>query len=330
MGQAFRSVVLVVGVGAVLSVGLIVTNQTAQAVQLASTIHPNLGTVTLWSLVVVYASVVGMPVVLFLRLPKSLTPPSKAEGSEFDSHLKKLGERLATSPHLKGRDLSDQSKIEQAIADLGEKVNAIVKESAMTVFLSTAVSQSGRLDGLLVMAAQSRMVWRIAHLYGQRPGPGDIARLYGTVAASVFVASEIDDIDLEEQVEPILSSAMGALGASVPGLQVAGTILANCVLSGSANAFLTLRVGMVAKRYCGATVLQKKSVLRREATAEAASALGKIVSEGTSKLSGAIWKASVNKFGDAVSGASDYAKGAGSKLWAKVRRQGFEPQSEVG
>ena len=61
----------------------------------------------------------------------------------------------------------------------------------------------------------------------------------------------MQEIDLGEQVEPILSSAVGALGASVPGFQVAGTILANCVLSGSANAFLTLRVAMIARRYCG-------------------------------------------------------------------------------
>jgi hypothetical protein len=32
--------------------------------------------------------------------------------------------------------------------------------------------------------------------------------------------------------------------------------------------------------------------------------------------------------GDAVTGASGYAKDAGSKLWAKVRR--FEQQPEVG
>jgi Domain of unknown function (DUF697) len=330
MGRAFRTVVLVVGGGALLSAGVLVVNQTAQVVQLAATIHPNLGTATLWTLVSVYAAAVGVPLVLYVRLPSRLVPPASEDDPEFESHIRKLGDRLATSLHLAGRDLSSRRGVEEAIAVLGVRADDIVREAATTVFLSTAVSQSGRLDGLLVIAAQSRMVWRIAHLYGQRPTPRELARLYAAVAGTVFVAAEIDDLDLQEQVEPILSSAMGALGASLPGFQVAGTILANCVLSGSANAFLTLRVGMVAKRCCGATVVQRRSALRRAATAEAAGHLGRIVSEGTSKLTGAIWKASVGKVGDAVTGASGYAKDAGSKLWAKVSSRRFEQQPDAG
>jgi hypothetical protein len=45
---------------------------------------------------------------------------------------------------------------------------------------------------------------------------------------------------------------------------------------------------------------------------------------------GAIWKASLSKVGDAVTGASDYAKDARSKLWAKVSRRRFEQQPDVG
>jgi hypothetical protein len=330
MGKALRGVALILGGGALLSVGVLVVNQTAQVVQLAATVHPDLGRATLWTLVAAYVAAVGVPLVLFVRLPKPLVPPSSEDSPEFESHLKKLGERLATSPHLSGRDLSDRKGVEDALAILGAKADAIVRDAATIVFLSTAVSQGGRLDGLLVLAAQSRMVWRIAHLYGQRPSPRELARLYATVGATVFVAGEINDLDLGDQVEPILAAAMGALGASLPGMQVAGTILANCVLSGGANAFLTLRVGMVAKRCCGATVIERRSALRRAATAEAAAHLGKIVSDGTARLTGAIWKASVTRIGGAMTGASDYAKDAGSKLWAKVRSQRVEPRPEVG
>jgi hypothetical protein len=330
MGQGLRTVVLVIGVGAVLCVGVVVVNQTAQIVQLASTVHPGLGTATLWTLVGVYAATIGVPLILFIRLPSALVPPASEDAPEFESHLRKLGDRLADSPHLAGRDLSDRQGIEEALAVLGQRADVIVREAATTVFISTAVSQSGRLDGLLVLAAQSRMVWRVAHLYRQRPSPRELARLYGTVAATVFVAGELEELDLGEQVEPILSSAVSALGASLPGFQVAGTILANCVLSGSANAFLTLRVGMIAKRTCASTVLVRRADLRRAATAEAAGHLGKIVSEGSAKLTGAIWKASVTRVGEAVSGASSSAKQAGSKFLARVRGRGFGPQPDLG
>jgi uncharacterized protein (DUF697 family) len=326
MSRTLRYLVWLVGGGAVLSVGVVVVNQSAQFVQLASTIHPGLGTATAWTLVAIYTAALGVPLVLFIRLPTALVPPSSADSPEFASHLKMLGQRLTTSPHLAGRDLSDRSRVEEALAELGDRADLIVREAATTVFLATAVSQGGRLDSLLVLATQSRMVWRIAHLYGQRPSPRELARLYANVAGTVFLAGELNDLDLGDQVEPILTSAIGSLGASVPGFQVAGTILANCVLSGSANAFLTLRVGMVAKRSCGATVLEPKAALRRAATLEASKHLGKIVSEGTAKLTSAIWKASVTKVGDVMNGASDYAKDAGSKLLAKVRSRRFGEQ----
>ena len=72
---------------------------------------------------------------------------------------------------------------------------------------------------------------------------------------------------------------------------------------------LKLREGIVANRYCEATVVQRRFALRRAATAEAAVDLGRIVSVGTAKRTGAIWKASVSKVGDAVTGASVYREG---------------------
>src|SRR5262249_47555512 len=160
----------------------------------------------LWSLVAAYAGLVGVPVVLFLRLPSPLIPPETRDGPEFEAHLKRLGERLAKNPHLAGREVADHRGVKEALGVLGERADAIVREAAASVFLATAVSQSGRLDGLLVLAAQSRMVWRIAQVYYQRPTARDLTHLYANVVGTAFVAGELQDIDLGEQVEPILSS----------------------------------------------------------------------------------------------------------------------------
>ena len=319
------------GGGAILvSFAVLVVNQTAQVVQLATTIHPTLGTATLCGLVTTYAALVGVPVVMVLRLPRPLSPPARDEGREFDLHLRRLAERLAPSPFLAGHDLSHRRGIEDALRLLDERATAVAREAASGVFLATAVSQSGRLDGLVVLAAQSRMVWRVAHVYHQRPTLRDMVHLYANVAGTAFVAGELQEIDLGEQVEPILSSSVGALGASVPGFHVAGTILANCVLSGSANAFLTLRVGMIAKRYCGSLVLERRPALRRLATAEAARCLGPIVADGSGRVTRAIWRASANKIGDAVSGASGFAKESSARLLAKVRTYRSKEQPDFG
>jgi len=60
----------------------------------------------------------------------------------------------------------------------------------------------------------------------------------------------------------------------------------------AANAFLTLRVGIVAKRYCGSLVVVEKRGLRRMATAEAAKLLGTIVKQGSARLTKILWSAS--------------------------------------
>jgi hypothetical protein len=76
-------------------------------------------------------------------------------------------------------------------------------------------------------------------------------------------------------------------------------LLASSVLSGSANAFLTLRVGMITKEYCRCTVRVEKTGLRRAATLKAAKLLGSIVREGTVKLSKATVNASKMKLSQA-------------------------------
>ena len=134
------------------------------------------------------------------------------------------------------------------------------------------------------------MVWRIARLYYQRPMLRDLIQLYANVAGTAFLAGEIEDVDISEQVEPVLSSALGAMAVSIPGFQLAASILVNSVLTGTANAFLTLRVGIIARRYCGSLVVAERRTLRRAASAEAAKLLGTIVRQGTTKLSRALWE----------------------------------------
>src|SRR5690606_32315716 len=122
------------------------------------------------------------------------------------------------------------------------RADEIVRSTASVVFLSTAVSQNGQFDAMIVLAAQSRMVWQIAHLYSQRPTARDMTRLYANVAATAFAAGAIDEIDLNEQIQPILGSTIGSMAGAIPGLQVATAVLVNSVMSGTANAYLTLRV----------------------------------------------------------------------------------------
>ncbi len=326
MNKALKKIVLFTSFLILVLFILFVINQTAQVVQLADKVSPSFGNFVFWALLLVYAIFLFIPMFLFLSLPKSLTPPKSEHAPEFNSHLAALKKRLASNSHLKGLEVSSRQHVEEALSILGKKSDEIIQQTASTVFISTAVSQSGRLDAFLVLSAQSRMVWRIARLYYQRPTLRDLIHLYANVAGTAFLASEFDDIDISEQVEPVLSSTLGALAVTIPGVQLAASILVNSVLTGAANAFFTLRVGIIARRYCGSLVISEKRALRRAASAEAAKLLGSIVRQGTTRLSKALWKVSKGKVGGLFSGMKEYAKEAGSSLLAKV---GLQKTKEV-
>jgi hypothetical protein len=111
-------------------------------------------------------------------------------------------------------------------------------------------------------------------------------QVYANVASTALIAAGIEDIDVDVLVGTICGSTI----AAIPGMH----LLASSILSGSANAFLTLRVGMITKEYCRCTVRVEKAG-RRAATVKAAKLLGSIVREGTVKLSKATVNASKTK-----------------------------------
>ena len=173
-----------------------VVNQTAQVVELAKQVHPVLGTVTLWGLLLTYTGLIAVPIVIVLRMPRALTPPADETGPEFRPTWSSWAAAWKPTPAWPWpgeRPARRDGRRGVHFGTLDVEANAIVKQMATTVFLTTAVSQSGRLDALLVLMAQSRMIWRIAHLYYQRPSLREMAHLYTNVAATAFVAGELDD-----------------------------------------------------------------------------------------------------------------------------------------
>ena len=108
MHSTFRRIAILGSALLLLSLGVVLVNQTAQVVALAGTVHPALGRAVLWALLAGYAVLLGVPLILLLRLPPRLTPPATAEAPEFPRHLAALRRRLRDNPHLgpRARSLS--------------------------------------------------------------------------------------------------------------------------------------------------------------------------------------------------------------------------------
>jgi Domain of unknown function (DUF697) len=271
---------------------LVVVRETVGVIALARHFHPVAGQVMLWVLVLVYAICLGVPLFLFLRLPKPLTPPASDTDPAFPAHLAQLRQRLLENPHLRGVPIApDRPSIETALDVLEKRADEEIRKEASLVFLTTAVSQSGRLDGLFVLVAQTRLIWKVAHIYRQRAGARELLHLYANVATTVFAAESLEDLDLAEVAEPLMAPLLEAAGVGVTVvLAPVATVLADCLLQGTVNALLTFRVGCIAKRYSAGMPLPNPKLVRKAATREAAVMLGGVITELTKKVTKAVWE----------------------------------------
>src|SRR5882762_7797777 len=298
-------------------VSLIVAGATS-LISLADRIHPVAGMIVFWAVCLTAGFFALYCAIAYARLPAALVPPEEDSGPKHDAYLQALRIRLAANPRTRDLTLVTKEEIEKAVGHLSAQADLVVRRTASTVFLSTALMQNGRLDGLIVLFTQIQMVGRIARIYVQRPSPRELLRLYANVGGTAFVASSLESLDLGEMVAPLAVSVVPALKSGIPGLSGISALLVKCVSNGAANAFLTLRVGEVARRYCALTSRHSPEAIRRFATAAAVQHLGRIVRENGALVVRKIWASTGRALIESgVSKAEDIA-GATRDLFGKI------------
>ena len=298
-------------------VSLIVAGATS-LISLADRIHPVAGTVVFWAVCLTAGFFALYCTIAYARLPAALVPPEEDSGPKHDAYLQALRVRLAANPRTRDLPLVTREEIERAVGHLSAQADLVVRRTASTVFLSTALMQNGRLDGLIVLFTQIQMVGRIARIYVQRPSPRELMRLYANVVGTAFIASGLESLDLGEMVAPLAVSVVPALKGGIPGLSGISALLVKCVSNGAANAFLTLRVGEVARRYCELTSRCPAELIRKSATAAAVQHLGRIVRENGALVVKKIWASTGRALIDSgVSKAEDIA-GATRDLFGRI------------
>jgi hypothetical protein len=269
--------------------------------------------------------------VRILRLPSSLVWPGEAAGPKWKRYLERYASRLLRNrivleeyggvatlrraldeSKARKRDEPGDGALEGEIAEviklLDGKARAAITRHAAAVFAATAVSQSGRLDTAIVFSAQLRLVKEVAEIYYQRPHPRELWALYLNVGASGFVAGEIQDSELLAVLgAPVSAGLSGFL--PVGGTDPLVSLLVGSLLDGSANALLTLRIGVLASRYCGIRLEESHRAMARSASLEAARLLAGVVAQGAGRVATATRKLML---GGAVRSTARAAKGAAS------------------
>jgi Domain of unknown function (DUF697) len=285
-----RIIVVAVVLVTICLVCLIVAGVTS-LISLADRIHPVAGSAVFWSVCLAAGFFALYCVIAYAKLPPALVPPEETSGPKHEAYLEALRLRLAANPRMRGESITTEEGIESAVAHLSREADAVVRRTASTVFLSTALMQNGRLDALILLFTQIQMVGRVARIYVQRPSPRELIRLYANVAGTAFISSGLESLDLGEMVAPLATSIVPALKGGIPGLSGISALLVRCVSNGAANAFLTLRVGEVARRYCELTSRCPPELIRKSATAAAVQHLGRIVRENGALVVRKIWEA---------------------------------------
>jgi Domain of unknown function (DUF697) len=287
-----RLIMFVAVLTAICILSIIVAGLTS-LVSLAERIHPVVGQIVFWSVCAGLAILALYGLFAYARMPAALIAPQTDTGPEFDTYINSLRTRLRANQRTKNMPLDGLPEIEAALSELSIEADTIVRRTASTVFLSTALLQNGRLDGMIVLFTQIRMVWRIARVYVQRPSPREMLRLYVNVAGTAFVASGLESLDIGQMFAPLATSVVPALKGAIPGLSGISHLLVRCVSNGAANAFLTLRVGEVARRYCALTSAPSADGIRKSATADAVKHLGRIVRENGALVANKVWDSTV-------------------------------------
>ena len=289
-----------------------------QLAAVADRIHVGAGQPVFWLLLGTVVVLVGAPIALFIRLPKALVAPPDESEPAYSAYQKSLGQHLKSHPKFKAANWPEAAPNSWALSQLGEDADKCIRGTASGIFLSTALMQNGRLDGMMMFAAQLHLVWKVASIYHLRPSPRQILYLYSNVGAAMLVATNIDDVDFAELTSPIVAAVVPSISGAVPGLQGIAGLLVNSLASGAANAFLTLRVGLIAKEYCAPLLEPSVSTVRKSATKAALQMLADITKESGSKVAKGVWTASTVAVKKAAIESYQAVKTTSSKVLKKT------------
>lgn len=304
----------ILSTGVVIWCAVFAVSMVSQLADAADRLHAGAGQAVFWSLLLLLLATVVAPTIWLLRLPPALRPPATTDAASLTAYQERLRMHLARNPRLAGHVLDSEAAINQALQQLRTAAEAETKRTAGSVLVSTALLQNGRLDGLVVLVSQIQLVWRIARIYGLRPSLQQMSYLYSNVGACVLIASSLEEVDFAELSAPIVQSATPAAMGSIPGLGGVGNLLTNSLASGSANAFLTLRVGLVADAYCAPQHSPDRSSIRQNATHRAAVLLGSIVKDCGTQITQAVYGRIKHSVVSTAQAAADSVKQAGRSV----------------
>ncbi len=158
-----------------------------------------------------------------------------------------------------------------------KELNKMIVSHAETVYLSTAISQNGRLDAIAVLTINLKLIKNLVLKCGFRPSYYSLGKLSLNVLSTAIIAENLEEMNFSE-VFP--SSGVNAL-SEIPLLKT----VTGSFAQGMGNALLSLRVGIICRNYLFMNIKGlKKNEIRKLAFGEAVVLLPRVLVESMKKL----------------------------------------------
>lgn len=209
-------------------------------------------------------------ILIFNPIRIILTSPDLSVITTFDSDDKKYNHlyKKVAKNIVKNNELSDENKLLlteyknvnelklnlQVVFDkeVKKQLNKIIISRAKTVMISTAISQNAHIDMFTVYAVNLNLIKTLVEKCGFRPSYKNLSKLSVKVLGTALIADGLQSLSLDDVLP---NSAMGVLN-NIPLIKP----VLSSVMQGVANALLTIRVGVVTRKY----LFKDGSVITRE------------------------------------------------------------------
>lgn len=140
---------------------------------------------------------------------------------------------------LKQGNQADDLLIEFFTEKFSPVIDSEIKSAAKTAFVTTAISQTAFYDMFSMLSVNLHLIRTIVESCGYRPSGAALLGLYVRILKATFLAGGLEEMDLEE----LLPLVTGNAAMKLPGLVFASAA------QGTVNAFMTIRVGILTKKY---------------------------------------------------------------------------------
>ena len=236
-------------------------------------IHKIAGYVGIGVAVIIYIFVYIIPIIKIKNTKAFITNVDQSNASKAQKYNRELRNSIADkmidlkantegvgwySDELIGklaiaRQTKNDKEIKNVLTSIYDKdvrlaSNKMIRDHAFKVGITTALSQSEKVDTLFVAAYNLSLIKDIVFLYGYRPSDAKLAKIYQSVIVDALIAYGVGNAT-GSMATTAVTKFGGKAVESIPFLGTAlGTII-DSVAQGIINSSLTVLIGFQTKKY---------------------------------------------------------------------------------